>query len=86
MPDWKEEITKRFSSLELDSTREVEITQELAQAGSNCYRPGAKLCQSGIDFLSWHYQGKSLIEVTQIVLCLRQVADKPASQESESCL
>jgi hypothetical protein len=31
MPDWKEEITKRFSSLELDSTREVEITQELAQ-------------------------------------------------------
>src|SRR5882757_1929953 len=31
MPDWKEEITKRFSSLKLDSTREVEIIQELAQ-------------------------------------------------------
>src|SRR6201996_1152730 len=31
MPDWKEEITKRFSSLRLDSTREVEIIQELAQ-------------------------------------------------------
>jgi putative ABC transport system permease protein len=31
MPDWKEEITKRFSSLELDSTREIEIIQELAE-------------------------------------------------------
>jgi putative ABC transport system permease protein len=31
MPDWKEEITKRFSSLRLDSTREVEIIQELSQ-------------------------------------------------------
>ncbi|MGC2558399.1 MAG: ABC transporter permease, partial [Terriglobales bacterium] len=31
MPDWKEEITKRFSSLKLESTREVEIIQELAQ-------------------------------------------------------
>ena len=31
MPDWKEEISKRFSSLRLDSTREVEIIQELAQ-------------------------------------------------------
>jgi putative ABC transport system permease protein len=31
MPDWKEEITKRFSSLKLDSTREAEIIQELAQ-------------------------------------------------------
>jgi putative ABC transport system permease protein len=31
MPDWREEITKRFSSLKLDSTREVEIIQELTQ-------------------------------------------------------
>src|ERR1700733_11225231 len=31
MPDWKEAITKRFSSLKLDSTREDEIIQELAQ-------------------------------------------------------
>src|ERR1700730_14860909 len=31
MPGWKAEITQRFSSLKLDSTREVEIIQELAQ-------------------------------------------------------
>jgi putative ABC transport system permease protein len=31
MPDWKEEITEQFSSLKLDSTREVEIVEELAQ-------------------------------------------------------
>jgi putative ABC transport system permease protein len=31
MPDWNEEIARRLSSLNLDSTREVEIIQELAQ-------------------------------------------------------
>lgn len=31
MPDWKEEISKRLSFLKLDSTREVEIIEELAQ-------------------------------------------------------
>src|SRR5580658_2827448 len=31
MPDWREEITKRFSSLKLNPTREVEIIQELTQ-------------------------------------------------------
>lgn len=31
MPDWKEEITKRLSSLNLDSTREIEIIEELSQ-------------------------------------------------------
>ena len=31
MPDWKEEITERFSFLEVDSTREMEIVEELAQ-------------------------------------------------------
>lgn len=31
MPDWSEEIAKRLSSLKLESTREVEIVEELAQ-------------------------------------------------------
>jgi putative ABC transport system permease protein len=31
MPDWKEEIARRFSSLRLDSTREIEIIEELSQ-------------------------------------------------------
>jgi len=31
MPDWKEEITRRLASLNLDSTREVEIIEELSQ-------------------------------------------------------
>ena len=31
MPDWKEEITKRLSSLNLGPAREVEIIEELAQ-------------------------------------------------------
>ena len=31
MPDWKEEITNRLSFLKLDSTREIEIIEELAQ-------------------------------------------------------
>jgi len=31
MPDWKEEIAKRFSSLKLESTREIEIIEELSQ-------------------------------------------------------
>lgn len=31
MPDWSEEIAKRFSSLKLESAREVEIVEELAQ-------------------------------------------------------
>ena len=31
MPDWKEEIAKRFSSLKLESTREIEIIEEMSQ-------------------------------------------------------
>ena len=31
MPDWREEITRRLSSLKLDSTRENEIVEELSQ-------------------------------------------------------
>jgi putative ABC transport system permease protein len=31
MPDWKEEIEKRLSSLRLSSTREIEILEELSQ-------------------------------------------------------
>ncbi|HEY2467318.1 MAG TPA: permease prefix domain 1-containing protein [Terracidiphilus sp.] len=31
MPDWSEEIAKRLSSLDLDSTREIEIVEELSQ-------------------------------------------------------
>jgi predicted permease len=31
MPDWSEEIAKRISSLNLDSTREIEIVEELSQ-------------------------------------------------------
>jgi hypothetical protein len=31
MPDWREEIVRRLSSLELDSTREIEIIEELSQ-------------------------------------------------------
>jgi putative ABC transport system permease protein len=30
MPDWKEEIASRLSSLKLDSTREIEIIEELS--------------------------------------------------------
>jgi len=31
MPDWREEITRRLSSLKLDSSREIEIIEELSQ-------------------------------------------------------
>ncbi len=31
MPDWREEIARRLSSLKLDSTREIEIIEELSQ-------------------------------------------------------
>jgi putative ABC transport system permease protein len=31
MPDWREEVARRFSSLKLDSTREIEIIEELSQ-------------------------------------------------------
>jgi len=31
MPDWREEIASRISSLKLDSTREIEIIEELSQ-------------------------------------------------------
>ena len=31
MPDWREEIARQLSSLELDSTREIEIIEELSQ-------------------------------------------------------
>src|SRR5215469_17213228 len=31
MPDWRGEIARRLSSLELDSTREIEIIEELSQ-------------------------------------------------------
>lgn len=37
MPDWKEEITNRFLSLKLDSTREIEIIEELSQHLEDCY-------------------------------------------------
>ena len=31
MPDWSEEIARRLSLLKLDSTREIEIAEELSQ-------------------------------------------------------
>jgi putative ABC transport system permease protein len=31
MPDWREEIARRLSSIKLDSTREIEIIEELSQ-------------------------------------------------------
>jgi putative ABC transport system permease protein len=38
MPDWSEEIAKRLSSLNLDSTREIEIVEELSQHLDDRYR------------------------------------------------
>src|SRR6185436_12633919 len=44
MPDWKEEIRRRLSSLSLEPTRESEIFEELAQHLEDRYE---RLLQSG---------------------------------------
>lgn len=38
MPDWKDEISKRLSSLRLAPTREAEIIEELAQQLDDRYQ------------------------------------------------